>query len=158
MKVLRQGTVPVITIVFKVLHASVTSSTLRSLDVYPHTIEGTRRSAGDLQVVVGSPRHNVLFGIALITLIIYVVGFPLVAAVMFFPKRRRGNFRELRNRFKSWMEGLSITRLGFLWPSIVLFRKLLLQLVTHFVGDGFDQYILVTSILVLSYRYCRTLV
>ena len=150
---LLQGVLPVAFIAFNQLHASVTSTTVTALQAYPHEIDGRMRAYGDLTIVVGSSKHSILFTVAFSTLVVYVVGFPLVLTIVLLLKWRAGKFEELYHRFESLTSPgtFLVQRLGFVWPPVLILRKVLLLLFSRFINDGMGQYLSVTLTLVVSY-------
>ena len=142
---------PVSLIAFNQLHASVTATTLTALQTYRHEVEGSIRAYGDLTIVGNSARHNILLAVASVTLIVYVIGFPLVATILILLKWRAGNFEELHNRFRSWTGSFIMKRPGFVWPTVVIFRKLLLLIYSRFIDDAIQQFLFVTLTLTGSY-------
>ena len=148
-----QGVLPVSLMAFDLLHASVTSATFGALQTYDYEVDGSTRASGDLSIEVGSSRHNALFGIALITLLIFVVGFPLLAAAVLLFKWKQGRFKELYIRFENWTEPFRVRQPGFVWPMLVVFRKFLLILVSQFVENALGQYLSFSLALVASYVF-----
>lgn len=116
-------------------------------------VEGKGRLAGDLRIEEGSEEHSIVFTIAGATLVIFVIGFPLGVSTVLLQKWRQINFLELRHRFESWTGAFTVKGMGFLWPTIVILRKVVLLLVSRLVTEPLQQYVLVSLVLTISYIF-----
>ena len=72
-------------------------------------------------------------------------------------KWKTGKIIELKYRFHSWTGAFSMQSVGFVWPTVVVFRKVFLLFTSRFITDPVDQYIVTTLVLCLSYGVLKWL-
>ena len=150
-KMFFQASPPVLVIVFNLLHASVTTAAFESLNTYRYQIEETTRVRGNLEIEVGMLRYNVLLVVSCITVSLFVFGFPLAVSGFLLKLWNERRYFELSRHYSSWTDGFLIRRVGFLWPTVVIFRKVFLVVVHQFMEAAIQQYLLVTVIIMMSF-------
>eukprot|EP01138_Halocafeteria_seosinensis_P011484 gb/GECG01011730.1/.p1 GENE.gb/GECG01011730.1/~~gb/GECG01011730.1/.p1 ORF type:complete len:2264 (+),score=212.61 gb/GECG01011730.1/:1-6792(+) len=147
--------VPVVITVFNIVYASVTEMTIASFRQYPHEIFSRERMWSDLSIEIGSSRQVVLFAVATATMVAFVFGFPVTTSIVLV--RQLGNFAsmsktmEVYERYGNLIGGFRLSRKGYLWPTIVIVRKVLLLLISTFTSKPLEQLAFVTGILLVSY-------
>ena len=147
---------PTVIRVLDFIHASTTATTMSVLTVYENPIQSSRRLSVDLSIEVGSAQYFTLYVIAIIALTVFVFGFPFAMVTFFLRKswiarRTRRGIQKLQRQFSDVMSGLSAQRYGFLWPQILVIRKMILVFIGISATRPMDQLAMVTCVLLLSY-------
>ena len=153
---------PTIIRVLDFVHASTTSATTAVLTIYENPVRSTERLEVDISIEVGSTQHHILHLLAVISLITYVFGFPLGMATFLARKawklrRTRRGMQKLQKQFSELMSAFSTARYGFLWPQVVVIRKVFLVFISIYIVRPMDQLALVTFVLLTSCGFCVVL-
>eukprot|EP01138_Halocafeteria_seosinensis_P012145 gb/GECG01012413.1/.p1 GENE.gb/GECG01012413.1/~~gb/GECG01012413.1/.p1 ORF type:complete len:2289 (+),score=217.89 gb/GECG01012413.1/:1-6867(+) len=138
-------------LLLNLLYMSVAMTAVQSFQTYPKRIYGSERSELDLRLHTNSSSFILLQTVGAITFIVFCVAYPLVQTSYFL--WRFSKLRTPREKFNFWKltGGYQMKSRGFLWEIIVMLRKLMLILIAVWFPEGARQFVLTTSILILSY-------
>lgn len=136
--------------VMNLIHMSVTHATLKVFDVYAIDTNSQKRSRLDLTLETSSARYKLLQSIAIGSLIIVVIGYPLLTIAYYLKSYSKANTPEALEKFSNLTGGFNINGWGFLWESIVIIRKVVLVLVVSFVTGPVAQLMWASTTLILS--------
>ena len=137
-------------VLMNLIHMSVTQATLEVFDIYPIKIDSKERSALDLEMETTSSRYKLLEGIAITSLIVFVIGYPAFTVAYYIKLYSKAHTPEALKTFSKVTGGFRVNGHGFLWETIVITRKLALLLVVAFVNGPIPQLILSSTTLILS--------
>lgn len=132
------------------VHMSVTKVALEVLDVHPIRIDGKERSSIDLTITTDSSRYRLLEGLAIASLITFVIGYPLTTILYRTRLYMKAQTTESLEKFMKSTGDFRANGFGFLWESVTLIRKIALLLVVSFVSGPVPQLTWVTTIFVIS--------
>ena len=149
------NSVPAILVLFNLIHASVTDVVIESFRQYPEPLFSERRLSMDLSIEVGSFQQQVLLVMAVVTIALFVFGFPFGVATFLIRKfaivSSISDTTAEFHRYKSLIEIFRLNRKGYVWPYIVIMRRAIILLVLVVSDKPFEQLVLVTSVLMASY-------
>ena len=137
-------------LVINLIHMSVTNATLEVFDVYPIKIDSRQRSSMDLTMETSSSQYKLLQGIAIASLILIVIGYPLVTIVYCLKLYSNAKTPKALESLSKMTGELNVNGLGFLWDSVVVLRKVALLLAASFVTDPMAQMIWASGVLMSS--------
>ena len=137
-------------LVMNLIHMSVTNATLEVFNVYPIKIDSKERSNIDLTIETSSSQYKLLQRIAVASLIVVVIGYPVITTVYYSKLFSKAKTPEALEQFSRISGGFNINNLGFLWESVVIIRKVALLLVASFVIGPVAQFIWASTTLIVS--------
>ena len=137
-------------LVMNLIHMSVTNATFEVFDVYPIEIGSTKRSNLDLTMETSSSRHKLLRSIAIVSLVITVIGYPLLNIGYYLNLYSKAKTVEAFEQLSKVAGGFNVNRFGFLWESVVIIRKVALLLVVSFVTGPMAQLTWASTTLIVS--------
>ena len=137
-------------LVMNLIHMCVTNATLQVFDVYPVDIGSKERSSLDLTMETSGSRYKLLHSIAIASLVLFVLGYPLLIVGYYLKLHSMANTPEALKQFSKMTGGFNINGLGFLWETVVLTRKVALLLVVSFVTGPVAQLIWASATLIIS--------
>ena len=137
-------------LVMNLIHMSVTYATLKVFDVYPNELDSKERSSMDLTMETSSSRYKLLQSIAIMSLIIIVIGYPILTTIYYLKLYSKAETPEALEQFGRTAGGFNVNSFGFLWESVVIIRKVTLLLVVYFVSGAVAQLILASTALIIS--------
>ena len=150
-----ENSLPVMLVFFNLMHASVADTTFNAFRQYPYPVFSAERMSMDLTIEVGSVRQEILFFVALVTVIIFVLGFPL--GTMMFLYRKFQNISgetmatAMYHQYENLIGGFRLGNKAYLWPFFVILRKVLILLILTGFDRPVDQLAMITTVLLGSY-------
>ena len=132
------------------VYMAIGRETLRVFAVYPVPIESTKRAELDLAIETDSSQYRQLQGMAIVSLLGFVIGYPCVTLLYYLRRHKQSQSSEEMWSFIKLTGEYRVNGYGFLWETIVVLRKLSLLLVTQFVEGPLSQFVYTTMILTVS--------
>ena len=137
-------------LLMNLVHMAATQGTLQVFSVYPMEINFSKRAQLDLTMKIESTEYKLLRIIALASLIVYVLGYPLFTMVYYLRRYYRIQTEEELRKFVDLTGGFRVTGFGFLWESITVIRKIALLIIAEFVHGPVRQLTWTTTTLAVS--------
>ena len=154
---LSRGTTSSIVLLF-LLHFTLLRNTTKVFVLYPHTIGGRTYLANDFTATTSDAQYMTAFGLALASVVVYVMGIPAIGVAVLLHNRERLNSGTFAARFGFLYAGLRRERGLYLWEGVVLLRKIALVFIATFattnaLQQGYLATLLIIIALVLQIRF-----
>ena len=105
------------------MYPAVAKASMSVLDVFPDPIGGVMYLRSDLSVRTDTPEYETALGLAIVFIILYVVGLPLVSVGVLWHFRSLLHTAAMRRRLAVLYDGYDLYGLRFLWELVKFLEK-----------------------------------